>query len=334
MSVNLRKRVSGFCFLLLFLSVSERAFAWEPCRPFCDVNCGGRALQQLGLAVSSQLQGLATVCQELTLELANTSQAFSNLALAYGTTRVENQVSTVRALDALITRKMLSIDKNAAYLSSFADSFSTMFNQLVPDIVRVKQVQHHADTLGRAAALFSPIVFESAPCTDCAPDLMSQFATSLSQTTTRNQRLMHVILEDSQRKNTVRETKRDLEFVAQYQQSTDNPSLPDAENTMRFMAITTQALDRAQHPLTLLSLVLKGKDIGMAHSYQGLSFEQMLTLARQNSVVLSKDNQSLAMSSEHQVILNNLYQLQVKNASLMALVEQQERDFLLEMIGL
>ena len=48
-------RLWRFVFLLALLCRPPGAFAWTPCAPFCDKECGGPALQDLGAQTGSQL---------------------------------------------------------------------------------------------------------------------------------------------------------------------------------------------------------------------------------------------------------------------------------------
>jgi hypothetical protein len=308
----------------------NKAYAWEPCLPFCDRNCSGRAAQGLGTAISGQIQGLAGRCNQLTAETINSTEQFVDLVVNYGSTLIENQFSVLRALDSSVTRLSLSSDINMGYLASASDLITSTYKEILSQLTEREMVIHNQRTLGVATKYIPPPLLDL-PCEGCSGDFISAFTNQLTNARSHQQILLDIGDEHVNRPIGVKYKKDDLDAITEYQLHIFDSERLDASHIMRLSLLSDNS-EKANTVFTRLHHVIQAKNIDQKAPKHPYGVDGLLAGVDLSTLNSLKQNNQLAVSNEHETLLRSIYQLQLKNAKLMALLENQQRATITQVI--
>lgn len=143
--------------LLITSLYSNEAEAWEPCLPFCDARCSGRAALAMGTSVSGNISKLSAKCSQLLTALGETNTSIINMSTSIAETHIRNKSQVLSGLDATVSKYTLTNDLKGETLASFSDHLSSTFNLNSKNFLKTLNIIYNETRFGpRAAVDFSP----------------------------------------------------------------------------------------------------------------------------------------------------------------------------------
>lgn len=137
------KKISLLLFFVLYF-ISASSLAWEPCVPFCDSECGGKALKNLGTSVADAMKKQYDMHIKLLESIKKTDQSIINLKEDLAETWTKSTADLIKALDSKTARIEL---KNLAKDKAIGCCGAKKQTQVLTDTIRNKQLLKKMDEL-------------------------------------------------------------------------------------------------------------------------------------------------------------------------------------------
>lgn len=156
--------------LFLFVGIySKSSFSWEPCLPFCDVNCSGLAMAKLAGDSVSTLSSYQAECAQLTKTLSDSSRGFSELAVDFAEASFLKHSNAVTSLDAMTNKLMLSITGRAKVHGEASNLFTANIVSSLKELSKIRSFLTTEEAFGELGQYSHPYLSKSS-CERCTEE--------------------------------------------------------------------------------------------------------------------------------------------------------------------